>query len=244
MAIDILTAVVAPVAIGHIEIEGLHTDCGRFAVSVQQAADLFQVRPDNAQRDFKRALGRDVRFVRIRIKNAESKKAENAILLDDFRKLVLKLNKKSNIVAEVLVEILCGVSLEQLFADAFDINLTKSDRQDIANRILDKACPWDLMYQKELREKGFSWYGSQFYWVYFYGWMDAEEKAKHERLNPVINGRRKDKIHQWIEPGTRDRLRDKAKELGMLIRMSQNRIQFEKNFAALYGHGYQNDLGI
>jgi hypothetical protein len=135
-------------------------------------------------------------------------------------------------------------SLRDRFDQAYGTRQTVEQRRENDNRILDKACPWDLMYQEELREKGFSWYGSQFYWTYFYAWMDAEEKAKHERSNPVINGRRKYKIHQWIEPTTRERLRDKARELGMLIRMSQNRIQFEKNFAALYGHGYQNDLGI
>jgi hypothetical protein len=110
------------------------------------------------------------------------------------------------------------------------------------DRILDKPCPYEALYSKETCTKGFTWFGSSFYWRYFYNWMNHEERAKHEELNPLVNGQRKHRIHQWIEPDTKNRLRDKAIELGVLIRQSSNRDQFQNNFQAMYGSGYQLDL--
>ena len=243
MTENILTASVTTVEIGqNISIDGLKTECGQYAISVQQVARLFQVPRNNAQRTFESLLGKDRRFFKVRVKNSPTKKSENGMLLDDFRKLTLLLARKNNKTADRLVYALFGLSLEQLFADAFNVELSRIERQQIVDRILDKPCPYEALYSKETCTKGFTWFGSSFYWKYFYNWMNQEEKAKHEESNPVVNGQRRYRIHQWIEPDTKNRLRDKAIELGVLIRQSNNRDQFQNNFQAMYGSGYQLDL--
>ncbi len=120
---------------------------------------------------------------------------------------------------------------------------SKQARESV-NRIMDKPWSWSLLYAKDTCSKGFLWYGSHFYWRYFYYWMNQEERAKHERVNPCKNGRRKYKIHQLIEPATRERLREKAIELGVLIKQSNCREAFERNFFATYGEGWQMDLDL
>lgn len=120
---------------------------------------------------------------------------------------------------------------------------SKQARAEV-NRIMDTPWSWSLLYAKDTCSKGFLWYGSHFYWRYFYYWMNQEERAKHERVNPCKNGRRKYKIHQLIEPATRERLREKAIELGVLIKQSNCREAFERNFFATYGEGWQMDLDL
>lgn len=83
MAKDILTAKVAIVRFGAIEIEGLLFDDGRYGVAVQQAAALFQLSPDHGSRDVKRLLGKEFSFVKVKanreqIEQIRVRSAENA----------------------------------------------------------------------------------------------------------------------------------------------------------------------
>lgn len=145
--------------------------------------------------------------------------------------------------ARVLLRALTQDSLRDRFSQVFNKpRATVEERRQSDNRILEKACAYDALYKKETCEKGFGWYGTHFYWRYFYFWMSLEEKATHERVNPVKNGRRQYYIHQMIEQETRERLRDKAIELGTLIKMSRSRDDFENNFRKVYGAGWQLDL--
>lgn len=54
IADNILTAVVAQVLFGAIEIEGLKIEDGRYAVAVQQVAALFQLRQDKPRKSRRR----------------------------------------------------------------------------------------------------------------------------------------------------------------------------------------------
>lgn len=72
--------------------------------------------------------------------------------------------------------------------------------------------------------------------------MTPQEKAKHEQNNPVVNGKRDRKIHEWIEESTKDRLKEKAIELNVLLRQSNCRNAFENNFRSTYGQGWQQEL--
>jgi len=145
MANNILTASVTQVPFGNTEIEGLLLEDGSFAVSIQQAALLFQVRQDNAQRDFKYLLGKDARFVKIRVKNAQSKKSENCLTLIDFERLIFELTLKGNKHSVEFSRMLVGLSLTQLFSDAFGIKFEKEDRQAfLKNRMATKESFWFL----------------------------------------------------------------------------------------------------
>jgi hypothetical protein len=144
MATEILTAEVAIVSVGqNIQVEGLRLSDGRFAIAVVQVCKLFGFDTNQSSRALKVLLGKSFGFVKAKPKNRStiiSNKSEarnsghkgliNVILLEDFRKLMLVLFKRDNSTAQVLVEALFGLSLEQLFSDAFGINLTPADRQN------------------------------------------------------------------------------------------------------------------
>lgn len=107
------------------------------------------------------------------------------------------------------------------------------------NRIMNEPCPYEALYTKEMVAIVSAWFGPSFYWNYFYYWMTAEEKCKLEEKNPPIRGKRKSKIHQWIEPETRARLRDKAIALHHLLRASRSAAHFGELFQNCFGQGWQ-----
>ena len=254
MAKNILTATVAPVQIGTIEIEGLRTDCGLFAVTMQQTANVFQVSPTSVQRSVKRALGKDYRFSRVLIKNSKSRKPENCLLLPDFSRYHRHLDKKGNSIAVVLGDALNEVGFTQFFADAFDISLSKEDRQKVASRVMSNHCPWEKLYERDMCLKIQKWYGfncTKFYWWYCYSWLTPEEKCKLEEVNPVLtlvskNGKqrtsRKRKIHQHLDKVTRTRLTKLVQDLYSCIRFSRSRIDFERSWNAEYGAPEQLEI--
>jgi hypothetical protein len=90
---------------------------------------------------------------------------------------------------------------------------TKS--RQVIDRILDTPEPWSLMFEKEfefhlaritkLHKRDIR--NSQYYWEFIYNWLTGEERAKLEKINPVLpSGRRKHKIHSCIEQSTKERL--------------------------------------
>ena len=137
MANNILTAVVAPVKVGdRITIEGLRLEDGRYAIAVQQIAELFQFLPSEVQIKLERLLGMKsslytfkVKTNRERVKGVRSRSSELACDLTILRKIIRKLDKKGNSVAEFLGDILTEVAIEQFWADAFKDELTASDRK-------------------------------------------------------------------------------------------------------------------
>lgn len=130
MADNIIPSVVTQVPLGLTEIEGLLLEDGRFAVAVQQAAILFSVRQDNVQRSLKALLGKDFQFVKTRAKRAaRQNRPENALLLLDFERFARHLDRKGNQQARELIDQLVGLSLTQLFSDAFNIKFEKQERQ-------------------------------------------------------------------------------------------------------------------
>ena len=247
----ILSAKVAQVEFGNLAtVEGLLLENGEYAIAVQQVAAMFSVASLTVHRLLKRLQGKDSsRITTYRVKtdrtNSSGRKvrtSEIAISISDFRKIVRGLDKKEHPLAVFLVDVLTDVALLQLFADGFSQELTASDRQVYINRLLEEILPWIRLYDKDLCTRGFRGYGARFYYKYFYFWLTAEEKAHLEKKNPVVNGKRKDRIYNWIEPKTRGRLKDKAIELAELVRESKNKVQFEQNFRNKYGQGWQLEL--
>ncbi len=179
-------------------------------------------------------IGKNNRTASVR---AESLSLSNVRIL--WRFLDKQYNKPQ---AESLVDALSEDSLRDRFEQVYGESRRTAEERRQHDRISMSPCPYNPLYEKAICSKGFIWFGSNFYWRYFYFWMTPEEKAKHERLNPIKDGKRQSYIHQMLETATRERLRTKAIELGTLIKMSRNRDDFENNFRKTYGNGWQLEL--
>ena len=118
---------ITQVPFGGIEIEGLLLENGEFAIAVPQVCELFQFLTKNAIRDLKTLLGKDFQFLKAR--TVLNPKAVNILSIEDFVKVIRKLDRAGNIQAEKLTDALVGVSLHQLFSDAFGIKFEKDERQ-------------------------------------------------------------------------------------------------------------------
>lgn len=130
MTVSILTAKVTTVQIGSVKIEGLLLSDGQFAIGLPQINEnqLNLVPQKNASREVKALLGNGFQF--LKAKTSLNPKAINVILLEDFERLVFELAMKGNQIAQNFVRSLYGLSLHQLFCDAFGIEFEKEDRQD------------------------------------------------------------------------------------------------------------------
>lgn len=120
-------AIVAPVDIGRIVINGLMLPNGDFAVAVPQVAELFSVPQKNSARDFKALLGKDSPF--LTAKSELNSKAVNILSLTEFEALALELALRGNEKAIAFQRNLVGLALIQLFNDAFGIKFERIDRQ-------------------------------------------------------------------------------------------------------------------
>ncbi|BDA74361.1 hypothetical protein CAL7716_085270 [Calothrix sp. PCC 7716] len=123
-----ITAKITPVAIGLFSIDGLRDEEGRYYIGVPQITGEFQFDSRQASRAFKSLLGKDCLFTKL--KTSLNPKAINAIPLVDFEKLLVELALKGNTRAIELVRGLAGLSLHQLFSDAFKVKFEQEERQD------------------------------------------------------------------------------------------------------------------
>jgi len=87
-------AVVAPVKIGLIEIQGLMLPDGSFAISVPQVASLFSIAQKNSSRDFKALLGGDFQF--LKVQSESNSKPVNILTLPEFERLLKVLAMNGN----------------------------------------------------------------------------------------------------------------------------------------------------
>jgi hypothetical protein len=137
MANSILTAKVARVPFGLIEIEGLLLEDGNFGIALQQAASLFSVIPTSAPKWLKTRLGEGFQLFQVKTDRpkqlGKQNRAENALTLIQFEKLLMKLDREGVKQAQELRDSLVGLSLTQLFSDAFCIKFDQDDRQNWLN---------------------------------------------------------------------------------------------------------------
>lgn len=125
---SILTAQITDVPIGLLTVPGLMDEEGKFYVGVPQVAEQFQFPIKHASRDIKALLGKDFQFPKFKTKL--NPKAINAIPLENFAKLIVAVANSGNIIAQQLRDDLIGLSLHQLFCDAFNVKFEQEQRQE------------------------------------------------------------------------------------------------------------------
>lgn len=253
MAKDILTAKVAVVRFGAIEIEGLLFEDGRYGVALQQAAALFSVPQNNAQRNFKALLGEDFQFLKIRAQRAvRQNRTENALILLDFEKLTRKLDKQGNSAAETMADALVGLSLTQVFSDSFGIEFGKKERESyLASRITEKpdkarAKHFSPDWQKEAsRVTGYHWQGmpmANFIRRAIYGPLGVDVSLKLNAVNPYIEGSpRRENLHYQHFDVEVDEVVLKAHilEVLTLLKIARSERQFWKLMQDRFGSAIQ-----
>lgn len=121
-----LSAEITQVNFGAFEIKGLMDENGDYYVAVTQVADLFQIDSNQASRKVKALLGKGFQFATFKTKLHP--KAVNAIPIKEFEKLLIELVLKGNSKAIELSRALIGLSLHQLFSDAFGIQFEIEER--------------------------------------------------------------------------------------------------------------------
>ena len=121
-------AEIATVKIGHLEFDGLMMANGTFGVGVPQIALLTKTSSNTASRDFKRLLGDD--FKTSKVKTVYNKNYTNFVTLYVFELILARLDRSGNTTAQNIRDLLVGLSLQQLFSDAFCIQFEKEERQE------------------------------------------------------------------------------------------------------------------
>lgn len=125
---SIIAAVVTQVPIGNTSVEGLMTEDGQYAIAFSQLQVIDLVPPNRSLKQLEALLGISFQSHR-KVKTALNPKPVNAIDLIDFEKLLRVLDRKGNKHAQLIVDSLVGLSLHQLFCDAFGIKFEKEERQ-------------------------------------------------------------------------------------------------------------------
>ena len=136
--VNIVKADIAFVNVGATLIEGLMLPDNSFGVAVPQIADLFLASRNTASRDLKRLMGEG--FETSKVKTVFNQNSTNYVSLPVFEKIVAKLDRSGNIKAQDFRDLLIGLSLHQLFSDAFNIEFEKEQRNEwLSTRLEGKA---------------------------------------------------------------------------------------------------------
>jgi hypothetical protein len=134
-----INAKIAEVKIGYLSITGLMDERGAFYVGVPQLAQEVDVPQKNAMRSFNSLMGGTLTFLKAKIKN--SRVTMNAVPLGEFEKLLAKLDRSGNVKAQQMRDQLIGLTLQQLFNDAFGIRFEASERQEWLKQKQESADP-------------------------------------------------------------------------------------------------------
>lgn len=126
----ILKAEVAQVNLGCFEVEGLMDENGDYYIGVPQLSELNLVPPNRSIKQLESLSGKALQSHEIvKLKTTINPKAVNALPVRLFEKLLLRLAINGNQQAIVFMEALIGLSLQQLFSDAFGVKFEIEERQ-------------------------------------------------------------------------------------------------------------------
>jgi hypothetical protein len=119
---------VAIVKVGLLEIEGLMMPDGSFRLAFSQLASLNLVPSNRSLKQLKSLVSLDFPSHQSVYTTLNSKKV-NTIDLVDFELLLRKLDRMQVKEAREMVDMLVGLSIQQLFSDAFNIQFEEEQRQ-------------------------------------------------------------------------------------------------------------------
>lgn len=125
----ILTATIASVKFGSVEIEGLMFPDGSYGVAIPQLERLGLVPPNRSTKQLESLLGLSFPSHQ-KAKTELNSKAVNTIGLLDFERVLRVLDRKGNKSAQQLSDALIGLALTQIFADSFGVKFEEDDRQE------------------------------------------------------------------------------------------------------------------
>lgn len=128
MSDEVKKALVAKVPFGTFEIDGLLFEDGSYGVAIPQISDLFMTNRNTASRDLKRLLGEG--FKTSKTKTEFNKNTTLSISLLGFERVLAKLDRAGNVKAQAFRDGLVGLSLQQLFCDAFGVKFETEQRQE------------------------------------------------------------------------------------------------------------------
>lgn len=118
------------VQMGPISVVAVLTDDGNLYVTVQSLATLFQLTPNHATKTVKALLGEASSLPQISLEGeGPNKSKNNCIALSDFERVLFELVLRGNPQAIELSRALIGLSLTQLFSDAFGLKFDGDDRR-------------------------------------------------------------------------------------------------------------------
>lgn len=124
-----IKAEITTVSLGSISFQGLMNEDGEFGVAIPQMVELNLVPPNRSVKQLEPLLGKGFTSHVVKWKTPINSKAVNVIPLDYFQTAIRALDKLGNPLAQTLVDALFGLSLHQLFSDAFGLKFEKEDRQ-------------------------------------------------------------------------------------------------------------------
>ena len=147
-------------------------------------------------------------------------------------KLCFKLAMKDNPeLAEAMGEAGATVYIHQLAG----YKVTSVATPDRLERIMDLPDPWQRFYDKDFCDRVFNWFGAAFYWTYIYSQFTPDEACKINRLNPPREGVRTHKIHQYINPEIKERLKPYIGKLTAVADGAPTREDFILGYARHFG---------
>jgi hypothetical protein len=136
-----LTATVEKVKFGCFEIEGLMDEEGGYYVAIPQLVDIKLIPPNRSAKQLQDLTDKAFQTHElVKLKTKLHPKAVNALSIVKFEALLFNLSLRGNAKAIELSRALIGLSLQQLFSDAFKQKFEQEERQQfLAVRLSGKA---------------------------------------------------------------------------------------------------------
>lgn len=224
----VLSAYLTKVLIGFLEIDGLMDEQGCYYVAIPQLVDINLVPPNRSAKQLEALINAGfsshVTFSFTKLKTSLNSKAVNALALKEFEILLARLDRKGNIKAQELRDALVGLSLHQLFSDAFGVKFEQEDRQNwLKARMLTKETFWfmgESIKQHYMRHPRIEKYPNQNYSEAF------------DALNFGLFGMKSQKIKNILSIGKNSLNRDhfgqsSLKKIEMVQRIAEAQIAYQ-----------------